>query len=572
MKKKKKRVTLASLLLKALCASAVLIFIFTSGFRNYLNYEINRQSNQYVSINFENYIGQIDKLEVDYSEEEILKRMNARLPIYSVFDIYIDEPFTSQNVLIHPLYSENCHFAAAIIDENKNIVATNEKSFVSMILFGKNHKDNGFYSCNRELINLPEVDKFYDEYLNKESLNLYYEYDFDSVYVNRENFTFIPHKGTATLIKDENEDPYYDDEEEYHSKISVVKTDDIDITIDSDEYELIELSKFKGSSNDERIYPSQSIFGYYGEEKEIIDSFYFTLIRRLESGGVDSWEIEDGVEQYKRYERVYINKKPYYLFVGYIVDKNDKDVVNFHIKWSIIFGVFVLFAAMLLVWFENTKNKAKYAMEDYQRDLTNNLAHDIKTPLMAIGGYTENIMEENLTEKEREDYLSHILENVSFADNLVNRTLQLNKMGETKLNKEKIKAEEIFEKAIQKYVPMLDEKNIKYTVNGSCKVKAEPVSFEALVENLVSNAVKYTQENGEIKGIFNSKSFAVTNTVAEKIDTKDLKTPFVRGDKSRSNVKGSGLGLSIADKSAISNNMKLKVSCSDKEFKAEVKI
>ena len=572
MKKKKKRVTLASLLVKALCASAVLIFIFASGFREYLNYEINRQSDEFVFANIENYNGQIDRLEIDYSEEEILKIMNARLPVYGVFEININDPFISQNVLITPLYSENCHFAAAIIDENKNIVATNEKSFVSKISFGKNHKDNGFYSCNRELINLPEVDKFYDEYLNKESLNLYYEYDFDSVYVNRENFTFIPHKGTATLIKNENEDLYYDDVEEYDSKISVVKTDDIDITIDSDEYELIELSKFKGSSDDERTYPRQSILGYCGEEKEIIDSFNFTSVRRLEDEGVNSWEIEDGVEQSKAYETVYINKKPYYLAVGYIVDYNDKDVVNLHIKWTIIFGVFVLFAAMLLVWFENTKNKAKYAMEDYQRDLTNNLAHDIKTPLMAIGGYTENIMEGNLTEKERKDYLSHILENVSFADNLVSRTLQLNKMGETKPNKEKFKVEEIFEKAIQKYSPMLDEKNIKYMVNGSCEVKAEPVSFEALVENIVSNAVKYTQENGEIKGIFNSKSFAVTNTVAEKIDTKDLKTPFVRGDKSRSNVKGSGLGLSIADKSAISNNMKLKISCSDKEFKAEVKL
>lgn len=515
MKKKKKRVTLTSLLVKALCASAVLIFIFASGYREYLNYEINRQSHELVISNIENYKEKIDRLEMDYSEEEIFKIMKARLPIFSGFEIDINDPLMYQNVIISPLYSENCHFATAIIDENKNIVSTNEKSFVSKISFGENHKDNGFYSCNRELINLPEVDKFYDEYLNKESLNLYYKYDFDSVYVNRENFTFIPHKGTATLIKDENEGPYYDDEEEYNSKISVVETVDIEITIDSDEYELIELSKFKGSFDDERTYPRQSITGYYGEEKEIIDSFEFSSIRKFYSSAVDSWEIEDGVRQYKRYERVYINKKPYYIFVGYIVDKNDKDVVNLHIKWTVIFGIFVLFAAMLLVWFENTKNKAKYAMEDYQRDLTNNLAHDIKTPLMAIGGYTENIMEENLTEKEREDYLSHILENVSFADNLVNRTLQLNKMGETKPNKEKIKVEEVFEKAIQKYAPMLDEKNIKYIVNGSCEVKAEPVSFEALVENLVSNAVKYTQENGEIKVIFNSKSFTVTNTVAK---------------------------------------------------------
>ena len=572
MKKKKKRVTLFSLILKALCASAILIVMFASGFRNYLNYEINRQSNQYVSINFENYIGQIDKLEVDYSEEEILKIMNARLPVFSVFEIDLEIPFSSEMVVIYPEYSENCHFATALIDENKNIVASNEKSFVSMILFGKNHKDNGYYSCDRELINLPEVDKFYDEYLNKESLNLYYEYDFDSVYVNRENFTFIPHKGTATLIKDENEDLYYDDEEEYNSKISVVKTDDIDITIDSDEYELIELSKFKGSSNDERIYPSQYILGYYGEEKEIIDSFDFTPIRKLEREGVDSWEIEDGVEQYKRYERVYINKKPYYIYAGYIIDYNDERVVAYHIKYTVIFGVFVLLTAMILVTIEHIKNKAKYAMEDYQRDLTNNLAHDIKTPLMAIGGYTENIMEGNLTESEQRAYLSHILENLTFADSLVNRTLQLNGTGEGKPYKEKMKAEEVFEMAIKKYSPILDERNITYNVNGTCEVNAERTSFEALMENLVSNAVKYTQENGEIKGIFNKKTIVITNTVIEKTDTKDLKKPFVRGDKSRSNVSGSGLGLSIADKAAISNGMTLKISCSDREFKAEVKL
>lgn len=567
MKKRKKRVTLTSLLVKALCASAVLIFIFASGYRKYLNYEINSQSYEYLTSNIENYIGQIDKLEVDYSEEEILKIMNARLPIFSVFEIDIYEPFTSKMVIINPEYSENCHFAAALIDENKNIVASNEKKLVSMILFGKNHKDNGYYSCDRELINLPEVDKLYNEHLYKESFNLYHTYDFDSVYVNRENFTFIPHKGTLTLIENKNENLYYGWKEEYQS---VVETIDIDITIDSDEYELIELSKVEGF-NDERAFPRQSITGYYGEEKEIIDSFDFTSVRRLDVSGVGSLEIEDGVRQYKRYERVYINKKPYYIFAGYIVDKNDKNVVNLHIKWTIIFGVFVLFVAMLLVWIQNTKNKAKYAMEDYQRDLTNNLAHDIKTPLMAIGGYTENIMEGNLTESEQRAYLSHILENITFADSLVNRTLQLNKMGEGKPHKEKIKAEEAFERAIKKYSPMLDERNITYSVNGSCEVNAEIASFEALMENLVSNAVKYTKENGEIKAIFDKKEIIITNTVVEKIDTTDLKQPFVRGDKSRSNAKGSGLGLSIADKAAISNGMTLKISCSDKEFKAEVK-
>ncbi len=80
------------------------------------------------------------------------------------------------------------------------------------------------------------------------------------------------------------------------------------------------------------------------------------------------------------------------------------------------------------------------------------------------------------------------------------------------------------------------------------------------------------QKNGEIKGNFNKKSITITNTVSKKVDTKDLKRPFVRGDKSRSNAKGSGLGLSIADRAAESNGLKLKISCTDKEFKAELKI
>ena len=44
------------------------------------------------------------------------------------------------------------------------------------------------------------------------------------------------------------------------------------------------------------------------------------------------------------------------------------------------------FIAFLGCWAKNTKNKYQYAFEDYQRALTHNLAHDIKTPLAVIGG------------------------------------------------------------------------------------------------------------------------------------------------------------------------------------------
>ena len=116
MKKKKKRVTLFSLILKALCASAVLIFIFASGFREYLNYEIDKQSDRYVSYNTEIYKKRINKLEADYSEEEILQLMDNYMKLYGVFEIVFEDPFSSKMVVIHPEYSENCFNSFGITD------------------------------------------------------------------------------------------------------------------------------------------------------------------------------------------------------------------------------------------------------------------------------------------------------------------------------------------------------------------------------------------------------------------------------------------------------------------------
>ena len=68
------------------------------------------------------------------------------------------------------------------------------------------------------------------------------------------------------------------------------------------------------------------------------------------------------------------------------------------------------------------------------------------------------------------------------------------------------------------------------------------------------------------------KILRVTNSVAQKLDVKKLKEPFVRGDAARSNVKGNGLGLSLADQAARLNGFKLNLNCTDKTFTAELKM
>ena len=116
-------------------------------------------------------------------------------------------------------------------------------------------------------------------------------------------------------------------------------------------------------------------------------------------------------------------------------------------------------------------------MEDFQRDLTNDLAHDIKTPLTAIGGYAENILEGNLTDAEKERYLRSILDNVAFTDSMISRTLQLNKMdGSEKLRCESVNVSDLLEASMKKYEILLDEKNITFSSSGSSKEAGFPSS------------------------------------------------------------------------------------------------
>ena len=118
---------------------------------------------------------------------------------------------------------------------------------------------------------------------------------------------------------------------------------------------------------------------------------------------------------------------------------------------------------------------------------------------------------------------------------------------------------------------MLDEKGISYQMQGSAEILSERGAFEAILENLISNAVKYTPHSGRITAVIEKKLLTLTNTVTEKISTENLLAPFVRGDAARSNVKGSGLGLAIAERAAAANGMKLSVSCSDTAFTAELR-
>lgn len=569
MKKKSrkiKRTTLPKLLIKSFSIAAIVCLIFsfccwlmfTLEAENQIESDI--QNNTYIIKDF------IDKLETTEDINDKSAELNAKLPMNTYYDIEFKNIHSSSPFIISSNNSTDCHAISVIVDKNGNITATNRLKLTTVIKFGKNDPENGIFVCDETAFDYPEVKQLYSDYRRLREKDYSEEkiigVEFESIYVNKNDNTFIPHKGKIKLLKGDPENDHFD--------AKVLETKEIDITIDDDNFELIEVTN-DSSEN----YPVCRLSGFRGEEQEVIDrykeSYKFQNANSL-SGHYSDNDI--GKEYYwaERIFTVYIDKQPHTVYLIYMANYRTDAFIKCYLTYIALFSLLVLGITALYCWRKNIINKTKYAMEDYQRDLTNHLAHDIKTPLMAIGGYAENIMEGQLSDEEQKKYLSAILENVAFTDSIITRTLFLNNLGSTPDSKmENIQVEDTIREAIKKYEPMLAEKNITVTTDGSAKVKADRTAFEKITENLISNAVKYTPENGTVRISAENKKLTITNTVTKKIDTKNLTQPFVRGEKSRSNTNGCGLGLSIAERAASANGFKLDISCTDKEFCAELK-
>lgn len=581
--KKQKREKFAWILTKSLAVAIALSCVFAVGFQTYMRETINSQMNSQADSEIAKLSAQISE-RTNYVESRLLMSdISNRLSLYTGYNVTIEQlplfdPSCKHMVQIVPNYSKNCHAITAVTDREGNIVASSRMNLQVFLMFDNDkEKDEyrGFYSCDIDTIKSPMMNELINEF-HTTDLNVLTELRADTMYINKKDRTFIPHECqllTSTYKKrgffgDDSTFLLTTDEiEKEETKEFTIDINDLDV--DSSDYELMTVHYGISSKNGN---PRYSFFGFYGTDTDAFDSYADEFSNLSENWASYSYRgNNDGTATFGRNMSINTNGELYEICVRYVIDYMEPQLVRYYWTYTLLVAAILVLIAVLYAWRRNVSNKVKYAMEDFQRDLTNDLAHDIKTPLTAIGGYAENILDGGLSDDERERYLRSILDNVASTDSMVNRTLQLNTMDSSKLKREKISAEELVESAMKKYAIMLEEKNITFSIKGSAEVKCSRASLETIVENLVSNAVKYTSENGRINAELSRNRLVITNTVASKVDVKKLKQPFVRGDASRSNTQGSGLGLSLADRAAQLNGMKLTLACSDSEFRAELK-
>lgn len=268
-----------------------------------------------------------------------------------------------------------------------------------------------------------------------------------------------------------------------------------------------------------------------------------------------------------------------------VFDRANVDLYMYYGKWIIAYCITVPVVAMLIAlcctYLRYIKLRAMYTMEDYRRTLTDSMAHDLKSPLMAISGYAENLKENVNTEK-KEHYAESIINNVQYMNDIISNILQLSRLesGTIKLNKENLELKNLIEQNLEKYEEVLSENNLKIKMENSVIVKGDVKLLSQALDNLISNAVKYSEPDSVIEIIAEdnimsgAKKITFSNSCNEQPDVsvQDLWKPFVKADNSRSNQTGTGIGLTIAKNIFEMHGFKQKLFYEEGRFIVEIQL
>ena len=246
---------------------------------------------------------------------------------------------------------------------------------------------------------------------------------------------------------------------------------------------------------------------------------------------------------------------------------------------AVIYTITDLLICFVLSILNMNKLKYFYQNEDYRKALMNSMAHDLKTPLTAMSGYAENLKENVQTDK-REHYADAILENTAYMNNVITDVLNLSKVEEQtkQKSKEKIDFCTVATEIKERYKDALEEKNLSLDITGSFIRKGSKAGIERVMDNLIGNAIKYTDNGGKINihakdTPFSSHSVTIENSPIKPLRLKPNKLwdPFVKDDESRSDKSGTGLGLSIARNILQSYGFKAKIKSKGTSFRIIIK-
>ena len=208
----------------------------------------------------------------------------------------------------------------------------------------------------------------------------------------------------------------------------------------------------------------------------------------------------------------------------------------------------------------------KLVLDKENKELISNISHDLKTPITAVKGYVEGIMDGVADTPEKMDrYVRTIYNKTVEMDHLINELTFYSKIDTNRIpyTFSKLNVEDYFSDCAKEVGLELETRGIQLCyanyVDSDVQVIADGEQIRRVIHNIISNAIKYMDKGKGMKGIIQIRVKDVGDFVQVEIEdngkgiaAKDLPyifDRFYRTDVSRNSAKGgSGIGLSIVRK------------------------
>lgn len=204
----------------------------------------------------------------------------------------------------------------------------------------------------------------------------------------------------------------------------------------------------------------------------------------------------------------------------------------------------------------NRMVKELASIETLKIDFISSVSHEIKTPIAVIENYASYLQSESLTAVERDDYIKTIVEASRRLSGLVNDILSMNKLEHMEIlpKGESYSLDNQIRRCMATFIDLYADKEIIFSAElDAVTIYYDESMMELIWNNLISNAVKFTNQGGEISISLQDKDGYITVQVRDNGCGMDKETSyhifdkFYQGDTSHSK-EGNGLGLAMVQK------------------------
>lgn len=210
---------------------------------------------------------------------------------------------------------------------------------------------------------------------------------------------------------------------------------------------------------------------------------------------------------------------------------------------------------------ESTEEKLQ--RENQNKEMISNISHDLKTPITAIKGYVEGIMDGIANTPEKMDkYIRTIYNKANDMDRLINELSLYSGIDSNRIpyNFHKLNVADYFQDCLEEVGIELESEDIELSysnlVSPETVVIADPEQLKRVINNIISNSVKYQDKK---PGMIDIRILDEIDSIRVEIedngrgiaqrDLPKIFERFYRTDASRNSTKGgSGIGLSIVKK------------------------